>query len=308
MLPPLDSPSRLISIISEVTGASRSEVRQRLIAEAKDLGHNVAQEIKERAIEPFVMSEPLTKFYEDSDAFLYETSIWNACAAKIAMRQFITSRLQHLGLSQQQMLCFGDGLGFDSAYFGRENHHVCYFEPSIKCSQFAQSVFHDNQLDVNTLGSLNEIQPESLDVIVCLDVLEHIPSPHKVVESFRRWLRPGGLLFVNAPFWLIHHSRPTHLLENQKLSGDLKTMYQQNGFRALDSTLFWDPILLQKNSSEQSNGSNGSNGFGWLARARVKMGQALFFPAKWFNSIHIAVSRAITRPPKEFLALLQDAE
>ncbi len=38
------------------------------------------------------------------------------------------------------------------------------------------------------------------DVITCFDVLEHVPDPLQAVKSMRDALRPGGVLFLYAPF------------------------------------------------------------------------------------------------------------
>jgi 2-polyprenyl-3-methyl-5-hydroxy-6-metoxy-1,4-benzoquinol methylase len=37
------------------------------------------------------------------------------------------------------------------------------------------------------------------DVVVCADVLEHLPRPEALLERIRAWLRPGGTLLVSVP-------------------------------------------------------------------------------------------------------------
>jgi len=37
------------------------------------------------------------------------------------------------------------------------------------------------------------------DVVVCADVLEHLEDPAGVLARVRRWLSPGGALFVSLP-------------------------------------------------------------------------------------------------------------
>lgn len=49
------------------------------------------------------------------------------------------------------------------------------------------------------------------DVIVSLDVLEHIPSPVDAVEALTRLLKPGGLLILNIAFGL-REDTPEHLV------------------------------------------------------------------------------------------------
>jgi SAM-dependent methyltransferase len=41
----------------------------------------------------------------------------------------------------------------------------------------------------------------SLDVILCMSVLEHLWEPGQALSHFRRLLRPGGVCAVNVPSW-----------------------------------------------------------------------------------------------------------
>jgi 2-polyprenyl-6-hydroxyphenyl methylase/3-demethylubiquinone-9 3-methyltransferase len=45
---------------------------------------------------------------------------------------------------------------------------------------------------------LAEQQPESFDMIVCMEVLEHVPKPESVVAACTRLLKPGGDAFFST--------------------------------------------------------------------------------------------------------------
>ena len=47
---------------------------------------------------------------------------------------------------------------------------------------------------------LQVIPDGELDVLVCLDVLEHLPNPSEVFIAIERKLKHGGLLFIQAPW------------------------------------------------------------------------------------------------------------
>lgn len=53
--------------------------------------------------------------------------------------------------------------------------------------------------DVQGFDPGAEIAPGSLDLILCLDVLEHLPDPWAVVRRLSPLLRPGGRLIVSVP-------------------------------------------------------------------------------------------------------------
>lgn len=50
----------------------------------------------------------------------------------------------------------------------------------------------------------------SLDAIFCTEVLEHVTDPVAVIREFRRLLKPGGMLFLTAPFNSDLHMAPYH--------------------------------------------------------------------------------------------------
>jgi SAM-dependent methyltransferase len=41
----------------------------------------------------------------------------------------------------------------------------------------------------------------TLDVILCISVLEHLWEPEKAIREFRRILAPGGVCLLNVPSW-----------------------------------------------------------------------------------------------------------
>lgn len=50
----------------------------------------------------------------------------------------------------------------------------------------------------------------SFDVILCTEVLEHVPEPIRAVREFARMLKPGGRLILTAPLGSGLHQEPYH--------------------------------------------------------------------------------------------------
>jgi SAM-dependent methyltransferase len=50
-------------------------------------------------------------------------------------------------------------------------------------------------------GVLQDLPDRSLDVVLCMSVLEHLWEPDQALTHFRRLVRPGGVLAVNVPSW-----------------------------------------------------------------------------------------------------------
>jgi 2-polyprenyl-3-methyl-5-hydroxy-6-metoxy-1,4-benzoquinol methylase len=54
-------------------------------------------------------------------------------------------------------------------------------------------------------GAIEDVAPGldsgSLDVVLCLAVLEHLPNHEATLHEFRRLLAPDGVLLVSVPSW-----------------------------------------------------------------------------------------------------------
>jgi SAM-dependent methyltransferase len=46
------------------------------------------------------------------------------------------------------------------------------------------------------------------DVVLCTEVLEHIPYPNETIKELVRLTKPGGIVIVTAPFFSIPHMTP----------------------------------------------------------------------------------------------------
>jgi SAM-dependent methyltransferase len=45
------------------------------------------------------------------------------------------------------------------------------------------------------------VAPESFDIVVCIGVIQHTPSPEKTIESLCAYVKPGGILLVDHYAW-----------------------------------------------------------------------------------------------------------
>lgn len=54
------------------------------------------------------------------------------------------------------------------------------------------------------------VNADYFDVVLCLEVLEHVPNPMLALRELSRILKPGGLLLLSAPLGSFLHQEPYH--------------------------------------------------------------------------------------------------
>jgi SAM-dependent methyltransferase len=114
-------------------------------------------------------------------------------------------------------------VGASTGYFlnaARVDFDVAGLEPSQWACQMARDRF---RLDCyqETLEATERFAPGSLDVVVMIDVIEHLTDPKAAIKRAAQLLRPGGLLYLVTPdidsasAWVLRGSwwgfRPAHI-------------------------------------------------------------------------------------------------
>jgi len=88
--------------------------------------------------------------------------------------------------------------------------------------------------------SLSQIASASLDIVLCISVLEHLWSPLTALEEFFRIVRPGGTCLFNVPSW-----RGKRFLEYSAFRLKLSPAEEMNDHKAYyDVKDFW-PMLVR---------------------------------------------------------------
>ena len=232
--------------ISTALGVPREEARERLVEEYVSLGTNVRRDLTRHRIPPHTWSDGLVRFYESTDAFFYELCAWNSTTEKRRQRSWIVEHLSHRSPKPLSILTYGDGLGFDGVEFTLAGHAVTCFEISPRYRGFAERLAHDHGISIEWLDREEDLVGRRFDAIVCLDVLEHVPDPPRLVRQLAELLAPEGELIVHAPFWLVDGGTTTHLTANRTYSGDIARLYAPAGLVPVDSRWMWNPLVLAR--------------------------------------------------------------
>ncbi len=146
----------------------------------------------------FFNRNPLTLrlFYRMLDILLLRT--WHVHRA---LRSFARNNRNK---KEVHVLDAGSGFGQYSWYMARKNPrwHITGIDVKEEeveaCNAFFNKTGKQNARFFR--GDLRQyVQPESFDLILSVDVMEHIEEDETVFGNFYRSLKPGGMLLINTP-------------------------------------------------------------------------------------------------------------
>ena len=86
----------------------------------------------------------------------------------------------------------------------------CQYEGSGDGKALQTGAWDTTRIDIVSNIVSIPVQDASFDVVLCSEVLEHIPNPVAAIQEFARILKPGGTLLLTAPFCSLTHFAPYH--------------------------------------------------------------------------------------------------
>lgn len=143
-------------------------------------------------------------------------------------------RILDAGAGELQNRKYCKHLDYISQDFCQYNDNSMYQNDGLQSKSWDTSKI-DIVSDINSIP----LKDASIDVILCSEVLEHIPDPTCALDEFSRLLKPDGKLILTAPFssnvhmapyffctgfskyWYEHHlSKRNFLIEYLQPNGD----------------------------------------------------------------------------------------
>lgn len=98
----------------------------------------------------------------------------------------------------------GDGFRVLDAGAGPAPYRDLFGHVSYETADFEAYAGTDHVCDLAALPMADE----SYELILCTQVLEHVPDPLAVLKELRRVLVPGGEVWVSAPLFYAEHQQP----------------------------------------------------------------------------------------------------
>ena len=142
---------------------------------------------------PQPSEEELARFYDS--AFRPENVVTNktvmAGTTEDLARQYVSHLEDKIGISRKKVLEFGAGLGITCQALRNMGANVTAIDP-FAWRECAKS-------GVPTYRSLAELPQDAKDLVLSLEVVEHVRAPLTIFRELQNRLLPGGWLYVATP-------------------------------------------------------------------------------------------------------------
>lgn len=106
--------------------------------------------------------------------------------------------------------------GAGESQFKKFCSHLNYISQDFSEYQGTGNVgLHTGSWDISKIDIVSDIteiplENNSVDAILCTEVLEHIPDPQAAIKEFSRLIKPNGFLILTSPFASLTHFAPYH--------------------------------------------------------------------------------------------------
>lgn len=230
---------RIVDTLCEVFGWDRATVEERLFREALQPGWNVTSASREAGVTPHVFGPAMEALYGSTDAFVFELAAGHSSAlcweVDARVNRMVARRAPDP--ARARVIVYGDGIGSDSLRLAQAGYRVTYFEFDGYSSRLARHRFARAGVAarIECVTRPEAVPAAAFDLLVCREVLEHVPDAPAFVAGLNRCLVTGGAAIITESFSELSPWYPTHLACNRRHVGRVSELFACGGFALEES-------------------------------------------------------------------------
>jgi SAM-dependent methyltransferase len=141
--------------------------------------------------------ESVERYYDESRGVIYELMDWHSVRDDTSPLAYVLALHVARERNVRSCLDFGSGVGSGALLFGRAGIDVALADISSAMLDFCRWRLGQRGREARFIDLKRERLPEaSFDMILAMDVFEHLVDPIDAVDTLHAALRPGGLLYA----------------------------------------------------------------------------------------------------------------
>lgn len=164
-----------------------------------------------------------------------------------AWDNFFREKIEKICADKTYIIDIGGGLRIDRSKSNLYDSENAWILERIKGKDFK---ILDKVPDYNPdiVGDIHDLPlPDaSVDAIICMSVIEHVEDPKRAIEECFRVLKPGGYLYLYAPFLFYYHPMPGYYGDFYRFTVD-GMRYLTRQFSSFEYAPFRGPIGMLAN-------------------------------------------------------------
>lgn len=173
--------------------------------------------------------EDIIKFYEQTPFYVFNLIFWHSTKYQKKMR------LRFVELAKGNVLDYGGGAGGLCVKIAKKGLNVDYADIQGRTFNFAKWLFQKKNYDIGVINLSTDKLLKRYNTIFCIDVVEHVKNPERLLKSLVEHLEKNGILIVTA----LHPCKSKKLPMHFDTEIDMEKYLKSLGMEESDEPFLW---------------------------------------------------------------------